>query len=235
MYTISSGDENLISTNVNGQHIIEGSKELNIFDYLVENTLVIANTVNGFYRAISDISLLEDDFDVNYRENTVNSAKLQLIFSPNIDKIDLKRYNRIILYDYLYNSREYSYLSENTNSHCNIIKYYNEMDQLYLKNTINNIIPEREEFIVVYKLALVNKTFEFDMLDIKKIFNIMPIKLFAILNVFKELSLLDFNLDYNQNRISINLLEKPNKKLNLDESIILQNLKDLRQEYAKSY
>ena len=109
------------------------------------------------------------------------------------------------------------------------------MDQLYLKNTINNIIPEREEFIVVYKLALVNKTFEFDMLDIKKIFNIMPIKLFAILNVFKELSLLDFNLDYNQNRISINLLEKPNKKLNLDESIILQNLKDLRQEYAKSY
>ncbi len=73
------------------------------------------------------------------------------------------------------------------------------------------------------------------MLDIKKIFNIMPIKLFAILNVFKELSLLDFNLDYNQNRISINLLEKPNKKLNLDESIILQNLKDLRQEYAKSY
>lgn len=235
LYTISSGDENLISTNVNGQHIIEGSKELNIFDYLVENTLVIANTVNGFYRAISDISLLEDDFDVNYRENTVNSAKLQLIFSPNIDKIDVKRYNNIILYDYLYNSREYSYLSENTNSHCNIIKYYNEMDQLYLKNTINNIIPEREEFIVVYKLALVNKTFEFDMLDIKKIFNIMPIKLFAILNVFKELSLLDFNLDYNQNRISINLLEKPNKKLNLDESIILQNLKDLRQEYAKSY
>ena len=235
LYTINSGDENLISTNSNGQHIIEGSKDLNIFDYLVENTLLIANTVNGFYRAISDISLLEDDFDVNYRENTVNSAKLQLIFSPNIDKIDVKRYNNIILYDYLYNSREYSYLSENTNSHCNIIKYYNEMDQLYLKNTINNIIPEREEFIVVYKLALVNKTFEFDMLDIKKIFNIMPIKLFAILNVFKELSLLDFNLDYNQNRISINLLEKPNKKLNLDESIILQNLKDLRQEYAKSY
>ena len=145
------------------------------------------------------------------------------------------RDSNIILYDYLYNSREYSYLSENANSHCNIIRYYNEMDQLYLKNTINNIIPEREEFIVVYKLALVNKTFEFDMLDIKKIFNIMPIKLFAILNVFKELSLLDFNLDYNQNRISINLLEKPNKKLNLDESIILQNLKDLRQEYAKSY
>ena len=144
-------------------------------------------------------------------------------------------YQRKRIFEYLYNSKEYSYLSENTNPHCNIIKYYSEMDQLYLRNTINNIIPEREEFIVVYKLALVNKAFEFDMLDIKKIFNIMPIKLFAILNVFKELSLLDFNLDYNQNRISINLLEKPNKKLNLDESVILKNLKDLREEYLKSY
>ena len=231
LYTINLNDDDLI----NLKDITTGNKDINIFDYLLDNTLVIANTVNGFYRAISDISLLEDDFDINYRDNTLNSAKLQLIFSPNIDKIEVKRYNNIVLYDYLYNIRDYLYLSENINSDCNIIKYYNEVDQLYLKNTINNIIPEREEFIVVYKLALVNKTFEFDMLDIKKIFNIMPIKLFAILNVLKELSLLDFNLDYKQNRISINLLEKPNKKLNLDDSIILKNLKDLRKEYAKSY
>ena len=63
----------------------------------------------------------------------------------------------------------------------------------------------------------------------------MPIKLFTILNVFKELSLLDFNLDYDNNTMSISLLEKPNKKLNLDESIILKNLKDLKDEYSKSY
>ena len=56
-----------------------------------------------------------------------------------------------------------------------------------------------------------------------------------LLNVFKELSLLDFNLDYDNNTMSISLLEKPNKKLNLDESIILKNLKDLKDEYSKSY
>ncbi|WP_122639187.1 single-stranded-DNA-specific exonuclease RecJ [Romboutsia sp. Marseille-P6047] len=235
LYTINSGDENLIITNINGQHIMDGSEDINIFDYLVEDTLVIANTVNGFYRAISDMSLLEEEFDINYRENTINTAKLQLIFSPNIDKIDVKRYNNIVLYDYLYDSKEYSYLNENKNECCHVIKYYNETDQLYLKNIINNIIPEREEFIVVYKLALVNKSFELDMLDIRKTFNIMPIKLFTILNVFKELSLLDFSLDYDSNIMSINLLEKPNKKLNLDESIILKNLKDLRAEYLKSY
>lgn len=235
LYTINSGDENLISTNINGKHIMDGSKEINIFDYLVKDTLVIANTVNGFYRAISDMSLLEEEFDINYRENTINTGKLQLIFSPNIDKIDVKRYNNIVLYDYLYDCKEYVYLNENKNEYCNVIKYYNEIDQLYLKNIINNIIPEREEFIVVYKLALVNKSFELDMLDIRKTFNIMPIKLFTILNVFKELSLLDFSLDYKSNIMSINLLEKPNKKLNLDESVILRNLKDLREEYLKSY
>ena len=235
LYTINSDGKNLISTNINGKYTIEGSKDINIFDYLLDDTLVITNTVNGFYRAISDLSLLEEDFDINYRENTINMAKLQLIFSPNIDKIDVKRYNNIVLYDYLYNTKEYSYLSENKNKDCNIIKYYNETDQLYLKNIINNIIPERDEFIVVYKLALVNKIFELDMLDIKKTFNIMPIKVFTILNVFKELSLLDFNLDYDNNTMSISLLEKPNKKLNLDESIILKNLKDLKDEYSKSY
>lgn len=235
LYTINSGDENIISTNLNGQYIVDGTKDINIFDYLVEDTLVIANSVNGFYRAVSDLSLLEYDFDVNYGENSIKSNKLQLIFSPNIDKIDIKRYNNIILYDYLYNNNEYFYLSQNSNGNCNIIKYYNDTDKLYLKNIINNIIPEREEFIVVYKVALINGNFELDMLDIKKVFNIMPIKLFTILNVFKELSLLDFNLDYDNNRIYISLLEKPNKKLNLDESKILKNLKDLRAEYLKSY
>ena len=31
------------------------------------------------------------------------------------------------------------------------------------------------------------------------------------------------------------LLQKPDKKLNLDESLILNNLKALKQEYVKSY
>ena len=115
LYTINSGDENIISTNLNGQYIVDGTKDINIFDYLVEDTLVIANSVNGFYRAVSDLSLLEYDFDVNYGENSIKSNKLQLIFSPNIDKIDIKRYNNIILYDYVYNNNEYFYLSQNSN------------------------------------------------------------------------------------------------------------------------
>ena len=235
LYTIKSDDENIISISQNGQNIIEGSKDINVFDYLKGKTLIITNTVNGFYRSISDVSLLEEDFDINFRDVNTNKNNIQVIFSSNIDKIDLKRYNNIVLYDYLHSIKDYAYIYEGASDECNIIKYYNDTDKLYLKNIIDNIIPERQDFIIVYKLALVNKSFELDILDIKKTFNIMPLKLFTILNVFKELSLLDFNLDYDNRKIFINLLEKPNEKLNLDESIILNNLKDLRQQYLNSY
>ena len=71
--------------------------------------------------------------------------------------------------------------------------------------------------------------------DLKKSFRNIPLKTFTILNVFKELNLLDFTINNNDHTISIDLLEKPDKKLNLDESVILNNLKDLKESYIKSY
>lgn len=232
LYEINTINEEEVSKY---KSLMDGNSDINIFDYFDNNTLVIANTINGFYRAMSDISLIDGEFDVNYNIVEKNIDKLQLIFSPNIDKIDLKRYNNIILYDYLYNTGQYSYLYENKNSNAKLINYYSELDLLYLKNTVNNLVPEREEFITVYKMALTKKEIEIDMKEIRKVFNIIPIKLFTILNVFKELSLLDFNLDHGRNSIFISLLPKPDKKLDLNESLILSNLKRLAQEYSNSY
>lgn len=242
LYNIHDTNETLICEKFrecNLEKAIEGNLDINIFDYINQDTLIIANTINGFYRAISDISLIDGEFDVNYNIIKENNNKVQLIFSPNIDKIDLKRYNNIVLYDYLYNIGEYSYLCENMNKGSLIIKYYSKMDLFYLSNTMNNIVPEREEFISVYKLALSQKNINIDIVDIKKVFNLIPLKLFSILKVFEELSLLEFSIknddDSNENKLFINLLPKPDKKLNLDESKILNNLKVLNKEYQESY
>ncbi|RDY29154.1 single-stranded-DNA-specific exonuclease RecJ [Romboutsia weinsteinii] len=216
-------------------NIFEGDKNINIFEYIGKNTLVIANTINGFYRAISDISLVEEEFEVNYNIIEKNIDKVQLIFSPNVDKIDLKRYNNIILYDYLYNKGEYSYLYENKDDEASIIKYYTELDLLYLNNVMTNIVPDREEFIYVYKNLLMKKEIELNIVDIKKVFNMIPLKLFTIINVFRELLLLDFSFNDENNSILISLLPKPDKKLDLNESMILNNLKQLKNEYSKSY
>ncbi|MBO3443452.1 single-stranded-DNA-specific exonuclease RecJ [Clostridium sp. CCUG 7971] len=242
LYNTNSSDIDLICKKMSTGDIkeaIDGNENINIFDYLGEKTLVIANTINGFYRALSDITLIDEEFNINYNNISQNNDNITLIFSPNIEKIDLKRYNNIILYDYLYNMGDYSYLCENTNNTTSIIKYYSQTDLLYLKNIINHLIPERQEFIGVYKLALLQNELEVNLLDLKKVFNIIPLKIFTILNVFKELSLLDFELKCNQGyktkSILIKSLPKPDKKLNLDESKILNNLKRLKQEYEESY
>ena len=246
LYDINEIDKNSLYEKIGFNNIDEmiiGNKDINIFDYITKDTLVISNTINGFYRAISDISLVGEDiidgFDINYNEITSNSDKLQLIFSPNIEKINIKRYNNIILYDYLYNMGDYSHLYEKANNEAIIIKYYSQTDLLYLNNIVNNLIPEREEFIYIYKFMLSNKKINIDFRDIKKVFNMIPLKVFTILKVFKELLLLDFELVHddllNTKSIHIKLLPKPDKKLNLDESKILKNLKTLNEKYRESY
>ncbi|MGL6106511.1 MAG: single-stranded-DNA-specific exonuclease RecJ, partial [Romboutsia sp.] len=242
LYTIHSANKEGICNKFEKNEInkaIEGDMSINVFNYIKENTLIITNTINGFYRAISDISLTDIEFDINYNLNDNNQHKVQLIFSPNIDKVDLKRYNNIILYDYLYNLGEYSYLCENMNKESLIIKYYSQTDLLYLNNIINNLLPTREEFIFIYKMAMSQSELMVKIVDIKKTFNIIPLKVFTILKVFKELDLLDFTLEEDINpkekHIIISLLPKPDKKLNLDESKILNNLRYLHKQYQESY
>lgn len=213
----------------------DGDKNINIFEHIKEGTLIITNTLNGFYRALSDVSLTDLDYDINYNYIYEKNKKVQLIFSPNIDKIDLKRYNSIILYDFLYNKGEYSYLNKNILNSEVVIKYYSSEDKIYLKNIMDNIVPNREEFINIYKQMLVSKELQLKLTELKRVFKLLPLKTFIILKVFRELNLLNFEINYEENTIAIYLLEKPDKKLNLDESVILNNLKELKQEYVKSY
>ena len=222
LYSVNTSEEDLVID-------IDGDKNINIFDYIEEDTLVITNTLNGFYRALSDISLTDVEYEINFNYINEKNNKVQLIFSPNIDKIDLKRYNRVILYDYLYNKEEYSYLNKNILNSDNIIKYYGEEDKIYLKNIIDNIVPSREEFINIYKQMLMSKELHLNLDEIKRVFKILPLKTFIIFKVFKELNLLNFEMNYEDNTVTICLLQKPDKKLNLDESLILNNLKDLKQ------
>lgn len=222
-------DEDDISINM------DGDKNINIFEHIKEETLIITNTLNGFYRALSDVSLTDLDYDINYNYIYEKNKKVQLIFSPNIDKIDLKRYNSIILYDFLYNKGEYSYLNKNILNSKVVIKYYSSEDKIYLKNIMDNIVPNREEFINIYKQMLVSKELQLKLTELKRVFKLLPLKTFIILKVFRELNLLNFEINHEENTIAIYLLEKPDKKLNLDESVILNNLKELKQEYVKSY
>ncbi|MDX5683077.1 single-stranded-DNA-specific exonuclease RecJ, partial [Clostridioides difficile] len=99
----------------------------------------------------------------------------------------------------------------------------------------SNIVPSRDEFITIYKQALIKKEIDLDMVNIRETFNVIPLKFFTILNVFRELNLLDFNLNYEKNSVLIRILPKQQKKLDLNESLILNNLKNLEKQYNSSY
>lgn len=214
---------------------IRGEKDVDIFEYLTTDSLVIANTVYGYKKAISDLSLLDSEFDVSFNEidKKEDSDNIQLIFTPNIDKIDLKRYNNIILYDYLFNLKEYDYIYINKGESGKIIKYYNETSLLYANNIIDNMIPNRDDFLSIYKNVMVNKEIDLELTEIKKVFNIVPLKFFAVVNVFSELNLL--KCTYNKDRIQIGLLPKPDKKMDLNSSLILKNLNELKDNFKMSY
>lgn len=221
--------------NINKNLDIKGNKNINIFDYISDKSLIIINSINGFFRAISDVSLTEYEFDINYNIIDSINNKVQLIFFPYIDKIDLKRYNNIILYDYLYNAEEYSILYEYTNNQCEIIKYYDKKDLLYIQNIVNNVIPSRDEFITLYKLISKYKEIKLNMIDIKSKLNIAPIKLFAMLNVFKELDLINFNANYKDNTLIMEMMPRPSVKVDLTSSKLLQGLNQFNDKFKQSY
>lgn len=208
---------------------------INIFNFFKENTLVICNTLNGFFRAYSDLSLIEEEFDVEYGLISKNTHKIILIFSPHLDKLDLNIYNNIILYDFLYNKEEYSYLLDKINKNSNFVKYYDEKSKLYLNSIIENIIPERSEFIFIYKYCITNKHIEITLNKIKPVFGIMPLKLFVILSVFREFNLLKYNINKINNILTIDFTKESISKFNLDESLILINIKKLKESYLNSY
>ena len=210
-------------------------KNINIFEYFKEDTLVICNTLNGFFRAYSDLSLIEEEFDVEFGEISKNTHKIKLIFSPNLDKLDLNIYNSIILYDVLYNKQEYSYLLYNIGTNSKIMKYYDEKSKLYLNNIMENIVPTRQEFIFVYKYCITNKHIDITLNKIKAVFGIMPLKLFTILSVFREFNLLNYEINDKNNNLIIDFTEESVSKFNLDESLILMNMKHLRESCLESY
>lgn len=216
---------------------INGKRVENVFDYIEENTLVIANSINGFFRAKSDLSLLEEDVEIYFKEidkNNKKHSKIQLIFSPNIDKIDVKRYNNIILYDYMYTRGDYGKLYSKIEKECKIIKNYNEIDKIYIKSIMENMIPSRNEFINIYRYLMKNKGIRFRIDDTMNIFKMIPLKVFAIIKIFKELGLIEMVID-DRDFINVEILPKPDSKLDLNRSKILMNLNQIREKSREIY
>jgi single-stranded-DNA-specific exonuclease len=227
-------ENNCVNTFELEKNIYSPDININIFDHLKEKTLILVSSIHSLKRVISDVSLLDIKYNV-YLDNKKNVDKndnIHIMFTQDIDKINLKRYNSIILYDYLINASDYEYLFKQKNSN-EIVKYYDRKNLVYTNRVIKEIVPVRDDFTFVYKKALIEKNINIETTLIRQTFNMSTLKFFVVLNVFKELSLLDYREE--ENKITISLLPKPNQKLDLNNSLMLQYLCKLQKIYIESF
>ena len=100
---------------------------------------------------------------------------------------------------------------------------------------MDNIVPTRDEFISAYKYCITNKHIEITLNKIKAVFGVMPLKIFVILSVFREFNLLEYTINEIDNILIIDFTKQSISKFNLDESLILINIKELKDRYLESY
>lgn len=209
---------------------ILNSEEVNIFEFINDKTLILVNSTQKLAKAVSDISLLDIDYkiDFNYEQDHEKAAKI--ILFPHIDKIDFKRYNSIVLYDFLYTLEDYNYIYENIIENTQIIKNYKVEEIVYLDNIIDSLIPNRDELITIYKILKVHKNLNLQFKDIYSMFNISICKFLNGLRIFKDVNLLEFKID---DIIYINNLKQPKEKADLNLSITLKKLLEFKDKYIK--
>ncbi len=95
-------------------------------------------------------------------------------------------------------------------------------------------MPTRNEFVNIYKYIIKNRGIKFRIDDTMNLFKMIPLKLFAIIKIFKELGLFKVEVD-DRDFVNIEMLPKPESKLDLNRSKILINLNQIREKSRKIY
>lgn len=180
----------------------------NVISIIEDGDLLIVNSMNGYYRAKSDINLLSD-------------KKIDYIFLSNIDKTDFKVYNKIIMYDYFDNCNEIEYILESKKSESEFLINFDSSDYIYINNKNRESFLNRDEFVLAYKFFLANRGLSMSYSEFIHQLNLSPIKVHIILKVLSNENLIKYSVDYGKDLFQFEVLPKPEKKLNLEESSIV--------------
>ena len=180
-----------------------------ITDVIDDGDLLIVNSLNGYYRAMSDINILSD-------------KKIDYIFLSNIDKTDFKVYNKLIMYDYFDNCNEIEYILESMKNDSEFLINFNSSDYVYIRNKNRESFFNRDEFVIAYKFFMANKGLTMKYSEFIQLLNLSPIKVHIILKVLSTENLIKYNVDYEKDLFEFELLPKPEKKLDLEKNDIVR-------------
>lgn len=200
----------------------EGEKAINnqSLDF-GESNLMLVNTINGYFRAMSDKNLYYDQ-------------KIDLICPRNIDKMALKVYNKIIVYDYLDNYEQYKNLLENIGD-SDLLINYDKSDFEYLKNKFRMLEFDRKEFVVVYKKLMGINMGKIKYSQLIEVTGVNPVKLDLILRVLASENLMRYEADFERDSIDVEILPRPDIKLDLEKNKIVEYIGEDYNKFVKTY
>ena len=199
---------------------VEKSPNIGFLD-LGDSNLMLVNTINGYFKALSDKNLYYDQ-------------KIDLIYPRNIDKIDLKVYNKIIVYDYLDSYDQYNNLVKKIGD-SDLLINYDKSDFIYLKNKFKMLEFDRKEFVVVYKKLMGINIGKIKYSQLIEATGLNPIKLDLILKVLKAENLLSFDLNLDRDTIQIEVLPRPDAKLDLEKNKIIEYIGEDYKKFVETY
>lgn len=192
---------------------IDKDKKINFDEMLCLDgkKLLIVNTCESYFSLIERLHFYNIKPTVDF-ENSINDYTI--ILSPIIDNLDLSRYNNIVIY------QSDSFLSS-INIESKNIKVLSIIDKII---HTEDIVPSRETFISLYKVIMNKLNIKFYIFETCEYFRISELSFFVILEVFKELKIIDFELDYSDGSVRVKIINKLIGKKNLDETKTIKSL-----------
>lgn len=211
----------------------------NIIEYKIENVLEkfegdftkeksllgISFTKFGSQMAIDFFRDKKKNFLIEENNLKINSKNIDLLFCPNIDKIALKRYNSIILFDFPYIFEDYKEIICNINEFNKIYFFVDDSYYENLKKFLETKFPNRDYLISLYKYIYSKKNLKISSKKEFNMFDGQEDKFMIAVEIFEELGFIEKFIQ--KEILQINCLPKPKIKVNLQESRTYRKMESL--------
>jgi single-stranded-DNA-specific exonuclease len=182
--------------------------ECDTIEDINKKTLILVNSINSL-NAIGEDKYDKWSFNFNTIKETTGK---DILINPVLKNIKINNYEQIIFYDIP--------IRKKANK---LIAFLNEERLGNLKNIFKEI-PDKDELVLVYKNIVKNQHVFLNRTN--ELLGMSKIKLLLAIEILKEIKIIDFNLA--DEKISIEMLPKPSKKVKLEEHEVFKKMQVLK-------
>ncbi|RKD28020.1 hypothetical protein SAMN02745883_00426 [Caminicella sporogenes DSM 14501] len=196
------------------------------------SNLILVNTFNALLELLfylSDIGRydIDDLLSFNFANDNLSN---NIVVNPILNKIDLKKFENVIIYDIPLNRERFEYIL------CcgkNIYLLYNQFDIASTKKMLYNLIPDRSDLVKVYKCLkkVLGKSSELLFNDIYKEAELNLSKVKLCMDILERAGLI--KIYECNNKVNLEILPPPSEKIDIESTDLYKRAYDLKEKFEK--